>query len=135
MANNIRQILYVSQSTIPGDSADLAGILLQSRHNNALDGVTGLLWSDGERFLQIFEGPEESVCATFARIANDDRHCEMRIILDRLIEAREFSDWTMAHRRADEPADIYDAKVRRLLSKAAPPIKDAFFSMIAYSTR
>ncbi len=37
----MRQILYCSNSTIPGNEADLDDILSQSRNNNAIDGVTG----------------------------------------------------------------------------------------------
>jgi hypothetical protein len=127
----MRQILYISSSTLPGDAADLAGILCQSRHNNAIDGVTGLLWSDGARFVQVFEGPEDSVAATWARIRADPRHAEIRVLQDRVIPAREFGDWTMAMRRAGDPVDAHDIQVRRLLDRASPAISEPFLAMIA----
>ncbi len=127
----MRQILYVSTSTVPGDRADLSGILNQSRHNNAMDGVTGLLWSDGRHFLQVFEGPEESVAATFERIRSDPRHEDLIVLQDRSIEAREFGNWSMIHRRANEPANAYDVQVRRLLSNASQPVQQHFLALIA----
>lgn len=128
----MQQLLYISKSTVPGDGADLVGILQESRHNNAIDGITGLLWSDGERFLQVIEGPEESVQTCYNRIVGDARHCELRVIQDREIEDREFHDWTMAHRRASEPADLYDAQMRRVLRDAHPPVAAAFLSLVAH---
>jgi hypothetical protein len=49
-ATEIQQILYKSYSTVPGDGADLVGILQQSRHNNALDEVTGIYGLTGHTF-------------------------------------------------------------------------------------
>ena len=64
----LRQIIYASERTGGREAAadELRRILEQSRHNNAIDGVTGLLWSDGRRFMQVLEGPDESVAPTFA---------------------------------------------------------------------
>lgn len=127
----MRQILYVSTSTVPGDRADLSGILNQSRHNNAVDGITGLLWSDGTHFLQVIEGPDDSVAATFARIGQDSRHTDITVLLDRQIAVHEFGGWSMVHRRSNEAADAYDAQVRRLLSRASQPVQAQFLALIA----
>ncbi|WP_242182521.1 BLUF domain-containing protein [Sphingomonas sp. CARO-RG-8B-R24-01] len=129
-----QQILYVSVSTVPGDGADLAGILEQSRHNNALDGITGLLWSDGMHFLQVIEGSPEGVTAAFARIRADGRHHHLRLLRDCMIPLREFGSWTMVHRRAADSPDLYDARMRRLLSETSQPIKQHFMMLIAGKT-
>lgn len=127
----MRQILYVSTSTVPGDGADLTSILEQSRHNNAIDGITGLLWSDGRRFMQAFEGPQESVRSTWSRIQADDRHHDITILRDALVGVREFGTWTMAHRRSGEPGEVYDAKIRRLLERASPEVRQPFLAMLS----
>ncbi|MEG3089323.1 BLUF domain-containing protein [Sphingomonas sp. PB4P5] len=127
----MRQILYVSLSTVPGDKADLVGILDQSRHNNALDGITGLLWSDGRSFLQVFEGPQASVASTFARISADRRHHSLTIIEDRAIKAPEFGTWTMMHRRANDALDAYDARIGRILLRVTSPIRMQFLALVA----
>ena len=127
----MRQIVYHSLCTAPGDGADLPRILEQSRHNNAIDGITGLLWSDGMRFLQVFEGPAESVAPTWARIRSDSRHNAITIVHDRPIVAREFGYWTMAYRRGSEPSDVYDGHMRYVLAYASPDVSRPFLEMIS----
>lgn len=127
----MRQILYVSLSAIPGDKADLVGILQSSRHNNALNGVTGLLYSDGRSFLQVFEGPRASVELTFARIFADQRHHSLCVLSDRRIEHAEFGGWSMMHRRAGDAVDAYDGQMARIMSRASPTIRAQFASLVA----
>ena len=129
----MRQILYVSVGTAPDGKADLVGILEQSRHNNAIDGVTGLLWSDGTHFMQVIEGPATSIDATFGRIVLDSRHRDIETLLDRPIEAREFGTWSMVLKRAGDPNDAYDAKMQRLLSNASTGISEQFRRLITIS--
>lgn len=126
----MRQLMYTSLSAKPGDGADLAAILQQSRHNNAIDGISGILWSDGEGFLQILEGPEESVEAAFDRIKIDKRHHSLSVVLDRIIYEREFGNWTMAHRRFNEPSDIYEAQMTRLLSNTSSKVRAKFITIL-----
>jgi hypothetical protein len=114
----MRQILYMSSSTIAGDKADLVGILQQSRHNNALHDITGLLWSDGTHFLQVIEGPTAFVDATFGRITQDDRHYDLSLQHNIPIHERQFGAWTMAHRRDAAPAQRRVAAGARSLSRA-----------------
>lgn len=130
----MRQILYVSSSTVTGDKADLVGILEQSRHNNAIDGITGLLWSDGRRFLQVIEGPTASIDSTFERILNDHRHHGLSLQHNISIRDRQFGGWTMAHRRATDPVDAYDARMRRLLASASDAVRSPFLLLMATGT-
>lgn len=127
----MRQILYVSHSTAVAGAVDLDAIVERSRHNNALEGISGLLWSDGRRFLQVLEGPEDSVAATFDRIMDDMRHDGIEVLHDRTIHAREFGGWTMACRNRWDTTDVFDAKMRRALSRTAPEIRDAFLDLVA----
>ena len=127
----MRQLLYISSSTLPGNVADIEAILEESRRNNALDGITGLLWSDGAHFLQVLEGPGEAVGETFGRILSDHRHSAIVVLHDAPIAAREFGGWSMMHRRADEPADAHDAAVRRLLEQVSEPLRGQFLALVA----
>lgn len=130
----IRQILYISSSRPRGETIDIAKILQQSRHNNALDGVTGLLWSDGIRFLQVLEGPAESVGTTFARINADPRHQAIVILADKTIERREFGDWAMADQHSGEDLDAYGQRVARLLDGVSEDVRQTFLGLIAVRT-
>ena len=127
----LTQLLYVSTSNPSGAKIDLPKIVEQSRHNNALDGVSGLLWSDGKRFLQVLEGPLESVSSTFARIKADTRHHAIVILHQRTITEREFGTWTMAQRGAGDSADAFDEKMQRLLRNASDTVRGTFLGLIA----
>lgn len=95
------QLTYASRP-FGFDSAMLTGILFDARRCNSRDGITGALICRDDLFLQLLEGPEAAVEATFARIAADDRHIEVRRLTRRLIadDERMFSAWAMR----DDPA-------------------------------
>ena len=126
----LRQLLYVSRACPPEARVELDPIYESSRHNNALDGVTGLLFSDGYRFVQVLEGPDEAVAATMARIAADARHRAIEIVWDVDVPAREFGQWSMADRRRGERADEFDERLRTLLRRAAPATREAFLDLL-----
>jgi hypothetical protein len=131
IATPLRQLLYVSSSNPKGAKIDVAEVVAQSRHNNALDGVTGLLWSDGKRFLQVLEGAADSVASTFARIKRDTRHHAIVVLHEREIAAREFGTWTMAQRLPGDSADAFDERIRRLLENASETVRGNFLGLIA----
>ena len=126
----LRQVLYVSRSNPADASIDLDPIYLSSRHNNALDGVTGLLFGDGQRFVQVLEGSDEAVAATMARIAADPRHRAIEVLRDTSVEAREFGQWWMADHRRGERADALDKRLRSFLRSAAPATRDRFLDLL-----
>lgn len=126
----MRQILYISSSKPRGTVADVSGILEQSRHNNALDGVTGLLWTDGVRFLQVLEGDADSVGKTFDRIALDPRHGAIVILSDKTIEEREFGNWSMERVSPHEDKARFRERVERLLDHAAPDVRGTFLGLM-----
>ena len=126
----LHQLLYVSMSNPDGTKIDVPKLVEQSRHNNAIDGVTGLLWSDGKRFLQVLEGPEDSVVSTFSRIRDDARHHDIAVLHNREIETRQFGSWTMAQRQAGDGADKFDARMLRLLEGASDEVRGAFLGLV-----
>jgi hypothetical protein len=130
----MRQILYVSLSSIPRDGAHISDIFNQSLHNNAIDGITGLLWSDGKRFMQAIEGPRVSVEACFERIKRDTRHYYITVLSDCRITTKEFGSWNMVHLRANEEATQHDTQVRRLLDNASDGVRAHFAALIYPAT-
>ena len=129
----LRQIIYASERTGGREAAadELRRILEQSRHNNAIDGVTGLLWSDGRRFMQVLEGPEESVAPTFARIGVDGRHRDVAVLSDRRLGEREFGYWSMAFRDRGDSPDELDRRIRQRLAGASAEVRGAFEALLA----
>lgn len=49
------------------------------------------------------------------RLLVDPRHRDVRILVDRAVEVREFGDWTMIYRDRLETADAFDRRVAALL--------------------
>ncbi|WP_235530484.1 MULTISPECIES: BLUF domain-containing protein [unclassified Sphingomonas] len=119
-----RQIFYTSRC-VPG--VDVDQIVQHSRHNNAVDGITGLLWYNDGIFLQVIEGPESSVASTYARIAKDPRHDALTILSDRPVEAREFGYWSMERaERGSADSDALLARLERRLNNAPDAVRQAF---------
>lgn len=98
----ISQLIYYSQP-FGFDDGMLNGILVQARRNNARDGLTGALIVRGDLYLQLLEGPEAPLLATFARIKHDNRHLAVRELSLASAPARLFPDWTMR----DDPAQSW----------------------------
>lgn len=96
-------VVYVSKATSDVGDDTLRDILTESRENNAESGVTGvLLYRDGQ-FVQVLEGPRDSVQSLVATITADPRHDDIRIVLDEPIDERQFGDWTMEFRPVATP--------------------------------
>jgi hypothetical protein len=124
------QLVYISSSTNRGvDVTDT--ILATSRRNNARDGLTGLLYADGTRFLQVLEGEPGKVEAAFARIAPDARHRGVVVLSRRTIDAREFGAWEMAARTPGRDGDAFVAQIDRLLANASPSVRGMFEGLAA----
>lgn len=95
----IHQLIYMSEP-FGFDDGMLNGILAISRRNNTRDGLTGALVCRRDIYLQLLEGPEAAVEATYARILGDDRHLAVTRLASVSAEARIFPDWAML----DDPA-------------------------------
>ncbi len=127
------QLAYISTSRDKVDQALLDSILAVSRRNNAAAGVTGLLVSGGRRFLQVLEGPDQAVLATYARIQGDPRHRAFVLITCQGVSERAFGEWSMAYREGGIHVsdDKLESAVAGLTAKIADPNLRAQFSGFA----
>jgi hypothetical protein len=97
----IYTIAYHSQNWIrdgiPLNRArELLDILAISRARNAAAGITGVLISNEDRFVQILEGEQSAVEDTFNRIRSDGRHTAVTIFQTGTAPQRQFENWSMA---------------------------------------
>ena len=101
----MRQLLYVSNTAHNISVGDLDDILTESRRNNAMLGITGLLLFIDGGFLQILEGEERAVRELYTRVATDPRHANTHLMLDREVPVRAFPEWSMGFERPcmDDP--------------------------------
>ncbi len=103
-----------------------AEILRGARPFNGLNGVTGLLCAATNRFLQLLEGPTESVELAMNRIRADARHHRIETLADGSVEARAFSDWAMGYRDQGDPVGLLDEQMRVLVAETPRHIGDRF---------
>ncbi|WP_448501945.1 BLUF domain-containing protein [Sphingomonas sp.] len=122
------QLVYVSTARDGCDAASVEQILRVSRRNNLRDAITGLLYADGMRFLQVLEGPIDSVTAAYERIHKDPRHRAVVRLSNREVSEREFGEWEMAHRTPGVSDDIFMPRLAILLRDAAPNVRATFES-------
>ncbi|MBA3883061.1 MAG: BLUF domain-containing protein [Chthoniobacterales bacterium] len=119
-------LIYVSIASDPLGNERLLDILRASRENNSRNDITGLLLYKERRFMQILEGPETLVCATYARILGDPRHREVTVLLKGGTAERDFADWAMGFQ------DLNDE-----VERATPgysPFLDAKFSVFEFAS-
>lgn len=91
---DIKQIIYRSQP-FGFDRAMLAGILVQARRNNLRDSITGALICRHDLYLQLIEGPSAAIDSTYAKIARDDRHSDINLLVADTVDRRMFPEWAM----------------------------------------
>jgi Sensors of blue-light using FAD len=95
----LTQIIYSSQP-FGFDASVLDDILTVSRARNSRDDITGTLICRADMYLQLIEGPDAAIQATYARIIGDDRHVSAKLLVSRAVTDRLFPKWAM---RDDPP--------------------------------
>jgi hypothetical protein len=91
----MRRPIYTSQSLIGSNSAELDAIVGRANTLNKSAGLTGMLWADDDRFVQVLEGEHDVVAHTITRIRADPRHKDLEILCDRLVSQRMFGNWSI----------------------------------------
>ena len=89
------RLLYASRAAAPVTAPVVDSILEQSRKNNALHDITGMLCFSEDIFLQVLEGGRDEVCELFNTIVRDLRNVGVRILIYEEIAERRFGGWTM----------------------------------------
>ncbi len=90
----LRRFLYVSDLAPAMPSTVVGQILRQSRERNHRLALSGALLFDGERFCQLLEGDPDTAQTLMHRIAQDARHCNVQLLIDRLEETpRLMTQW------------------------------------------
>lgn len=131
----MKRILYISTARAPLSPAELERLLIHARRKNAAAGVTGLLVVGGRRFLQVLEGPEAAVDATYERIARDPRHFALVKLGEKAVDERAFAQWSMGFEPGAATGDSPDleAQVNAILAPVADANLRAYFTGFARS--
>jgi hypothetical protein len=102
----LQSLVYMSSASESFDDDALAAVLEHARTRNTDEGLTGLLVHRAGRFMQLLEGPYDAVIATYARIVDDPRHQEVRLLVEESIHTRRFPEWSMAYDRESDGAAL-----------------------------
>ena len=94
----LHQIIYTSYSRFNFTESDFFNLLIQSRQCNQNNNITGMLLHHNGIFIQLIEGPKNSVVSLMNAIENDERHYDIEVIADTAIESRNFTDWSMEYK-------------------------------------
>ena len=130
----MKQLIYRSQP-FGFDQPMLDGILVQARRNNRRDDITGALICRHDLYIQLIEGPDSAIDTVYAKIAKDDRHCDIRLLLADDVDERMFPEWEMLDDAMPtltwSPAEIADGAI----DAAQPDALRAVFRQIAADAR
>ncbi|MEY2777472.1 MAG: hypothetical protein RLY30_1570 [Pseudomonadota bacterium] len=91
--DSVARAVYQSRSLM--SSSEHSELLVQCHRNNRKLGLTGLLVIQGERIVQILEGPSHALDATLEKISVDARHCDFQSLEVSRNVPRLFPGWAM----------------------------------------
>ncbi len=135
----MRQILYKSKSRVGLDRDELEKLTIAAGVNNALADITGLLWTDGNEFVQVLEGDSGQLEQLLQVLYRDPRHTDVQIVDDRPISTREYGDWSMQRPVADTSTHGFEHRMLLRLDAANTAMARAVQSVIrgskAYEAR
>ncbi len=98
MDTELRQVIYHSVCAEWRDPVeDLHDVLVVSKRNNPIGGITGALAAYENRFLQVMEGHPDDVERLLDRLNRDIRHRDILVLADRRLQQRMFAHWSMAN--------------------------------------
>lgn len=122
---NLYEVVYVSDriSSMDDDAIVTNIVYPASRRNRELE-ITGCLWFDAKRFLQILEGPEDSVKTVYDAICRDTRHVNVRTLSSHSIQNRNFERWSMSYVKdpLDPTINVIMSKYQTEAEKARAPV-------------
>jgi hypothetical protein len=114
------RVLYASQSTHDITDQQVQEILESSRRNNPSNGITGVLIHGGGLFMQVLEGPEQSVLRQYVKILDDRRHGDCKIIHIATANERIFQKWSMGVIKCEPLQFQHIAKLRENSFESVP---------------
>ena len=89
------RLIYKSKSNGEITWEQIKQIMHSSDTHNRSSGISGMLLATSSHFLQVLEGPYETVNDTFMRIIKDTSHTDIKLISFNAIDTRIFEYWGM----------------------------------------
>ena len=102
MKERLYYLTYTSKMNQEMSEDELKKLVETSQFKNARSGITGLLISLNNTFIQYLEGEKENIEALYDTIKNDSRHKNIEIQFEGVLESRMFSKWHMSLETANQ---------------------------------
>ena len=111
--SDLHALLYVSDSRLrPAEAfSQLQSIVEISVGENAARDISGALMFTEEHFVQYLEGPTSALRRLLLALRADERHANLRLLIDRPAKERVFGPWALAYYG---PPDFVRAEVKGL---------------------
>jgi hypothetical protein len=97
----MKYIVYISTTSKILTDSELADMLRENYLHNRRANINGMLIYTEGSFIQVLEGPEESLSRTYQEIVQDKRHKNIIKLAEDKINVPNFSSWSMAFKAAD----------------------------------
>ncbi|QCB38563.1 BLUF domain-containing protein [Sphingobium sp. PAMC28499] len=120
----MKRLLYISTARSILHAPELDDLLLKAREANSRVGITGLLIVGGRRFLQVLEGADEAIAATYERIRHDPRHFALVKLHDKEVGSRAFGSWAMGFEQVVDAAGSVSGSLEEQVNALVAPISD-----------
>ena len=114
------RLTYASRASEVLSASAMDAILASSRKHNPVNGITGVLCTNGHIFLQMLEGGRKEVNETYNRIVADERHHDVQVLHFEEITERKFAVWSMGKVSYDR------VNMAILLKHSAKPVLDPY---------
>lgn len=89
---------------------DISSLLYAARQSNAQHKITGVLLHVNGKFIQLLEGEEATIKKLYEIICRDRRHKNLKVILEKEIDRRQFEGWAMGFKNiTDDELNKYPA--------------------------
>lgn len=95
----ISQLVYISERSAETDDEVIKNLKLQAEQNNHRLNITGALLYTERFFLQFLEGEQRILNELFSTICQDDRHCNVRLMMYKTVQKRDFPTWSLGVRK------------------------------------
>jgi len=102
-----KSLIYVSKAEDNVDYDEILNILTHSWKYNHNSYISGMLLCDDKHFIQIIQGPIATIDKLYARIENDSRHTDIKLIGEELLYERDCSGWGIGFYENQEVANMF----------------------------
>ena len=93
----LTRIIYASVATKAFSTEELQSLTDNCGLNNLRAQTTGVLFYNGQGFLQALEGDDADLHVLLARLKNDTRHGDFKLIDHSPIAARQWPNWSLGY--------------------------------------